>query len=134
MYAEFKSGRFFFIGSLEYDMGIGGASPIKDRQGLEKGKNCSMSSVKKSLNFSKNVQEACCDGDENSGESVDTGNCSIYSDNVYLRYEMTKLGDYVSILEFDMAQRYYRYLDELEEKRRARVMTHLRVMVFIPFK
>ncbi len=90
-----------------------------------------MSSVENSLVRGKKIDKDNYGDYKKSGELGEKGICSTYSDDFYLHYEMTMLGEYASILEFDMAQRFYRYLDEYHDRLRAKVMTHLRVMVFI---
>lgn len=129
---EYVKGSWFFAaGCLRDDVITKEKSSSRNRRGRKVKKYCSMCSVKNSLAIGKKIDKDNYGDYKKSGDLVKKEICSTYSDNFHLRYEMTMLGEYASILEFDMAQRFYRYLDEYHDRLRAKVMTHLRVMVFI---
>ena len=68
------------------------------------------------------------------GQQVNGGEkCSMRSVKEYLHYDMTQLGSFVRLLEFDLRERYYRYSKSHYGGHRAKVIENIRVMVFIPF-
>ena len=141
-YVGVKTGRFFLVGSLRGGMNTtnqAGDTSMSAGDGDEAGRiECTIHSVNGCLHEEMDMNNKTCNPTLNSEilPKVEQANkdCSMNSVNVPLRYEMTSLGAYVSILEFDMGQRFYRYLDEYYDRQRAKVMDHLRVMVFIPFR
>ena len=77
------------------------------------------------------TDDKVCDSDGKGLENA--GGCSMNSVNGYIRYEMRQLGNYVSLLEFSLKERYYRYSQTYYGGHRAKVIDKIRVMVFIPF-
>ena len=63
----------------------------------------------------------------------DGKNCSMQGLIHGLRYEMSQLGAYVCIMEFDLEERYYRYLNSYKGGHEAKVMERIRILVLIPF-
>ena len=79
-----------------------------------------------------NVQSEV-DYDSKNSSTADVSKCSTDSVNGCLRYDMTQLGCFVSLLEFNLKERYYRYSKSFYGGRRAKVIDNIGVMVFIPF-
>ena len=109
-----------------------GAIVLEDvSEGLRGGnKDVTTNTVNKSL---RSVMTATGESRQGVASSDRDTECIMNSENRCLRYDMTQLGEYVSILEFDMKQRYYRFSDSYCDGHHAKVIGKIRVMVLIDF-
>lgn len=117
--------------------GMGAVSCGTDGCTVGKKSNCSMDSVKDWLRDEMNTtyrnDKSEVDYDVIKSSTADVSKCSTDSVNGCLRYDMTQLGCFVSLLEFNLKERYYRYSKSFYGGRRAKVIDNIGVMVFIPF-
>ena len=101
------------------------------------GWHCNTQSVNDQLHYkmsTRNDSSEVCARDYGKRRFFRDGkNCSMQGLIHGLRYEMSQLGEYVCIMEFELEERYYRYLNSYKGGHEAKVMERIRILVLIPF-